>query len=743
MAIASGTLPPASHVAYQWHTFFGGDAGVGQNIPATAVDPNGNLYVTGWTLYPWDQFGNPSPTNLNQGVAYLTKISPSGELLWSKFYNGYGASSNGLQATAITLDQAGNIYLAGTGNIVDDGTYGCFVMWTDPNGNFNGGTNIGWGNYGRSCAVYGMTYNPADGYVYLTGMTSGAWRGGQPVDGGMPPNGGQPTNGAQAMFILQAQGGIGGVGLGWVGYYYKADSSGAGTNAYGRAITVDGNSNLIVAGTENGNWDAAVWKVSNTGQQIWETILPFPSGISYAVASDGSNAYVSGYSDNAWNGPAGQLPLNAFSFGGQATCCRAVAFVLKLDTNGSYLWHTFYYGNEQQSIGEGIALDGPTTVYVTGQGDIVGYNNAPPVHDTGGGGHFLLQLDNNGAYQWHSLYGVYRWDEASSIALDSQHHVYVSGWTGFNNWNGDNNTPPLHPSNLEPSDVFVMKFGLASTTTAVGVVAPIVYSPSSQSIALTATVTSAATVNSGTVSFTLLGTTVSASVTGGTASTNFTVPGGTAAGIYTIQAAYNPGTGLAASSDNSHQLTISRATPVITWSNPVDIVFGTALRSTQLNAAANVPGAFVYTPPAGTVLPVGAAQTLSTTFTPGDAIDYNSASDSVLINVTASGAPASPAQIVVTKTLARNGSNQVVVTLNISNAGGTAAQNVQLTVGKINTTPGTTLPQSLGTVAAGGTVTATLTFPGSVGTTGTLAALTVSGTYTGGSFSSASRVTLP
>jgi hypothetical protein len=38
----------------------------------------------------------------------------------------------------------------------------------------------------------------------------------------------------------------------------------------------------------------------------------------------------------------------------------------------------------------------------------------------------------------------------------------------------------------------------------------------------------------------------------------------------------------------------------ITWSAPADIVYGTALSATQLNATANVAGSFVYAPAAGT-----------------------------------------------------------------------------------------------------------------------------------------------
>ena len=63
-------------------------------------------------------------------------------------------------------------------------------------------------------------------------------------------------------------------------------------------------------------------------------------------------------------------------------------------------------------------------------------------------------------------------------------------------------------------------------------------------------------------------------------------------------------------------INVTQATPVITWENPADITLGTPLSSTQLDATANVPGTFVYSPPLGTILGVGAGQTLSVTFTP-------------------------------------------------------------------------------------------------------------------------------
>src|SRR6185436_16253103 len=78
---------------------------------------------------------------------------------------------------------------------------------------------------------------------------------------------------------------------------------------------------------------------------------------------------------------------------------------------------------------------------------------------------------------------------------------------------------------------------------------------------------------------------------------------------------------------------VLKATPVITWATPDDIVYGTTLSAAQLNASANVAGTFVYTPAAGEVLAAGAAHTLSATFTPADAANYTNATKAVAINV--------------------------------------------------------------------------------------------------------------
>ncbi len=97
-----------------------------------------------------------------------------------------------------------------------------------------------------------------------------------------------------------------------------------------------------------------------------------------------------------------------------------------------------------------------------------------------------------------------------------------------------------------------------------------------------------------------------------------------AAGTQTLSTVFTPSDSSYSSATSTVSLTVSQATPVVTWGPVTAIPQGTALSATQLNATASVPGAFSYTPSAGTVLPVG-TQTLTVTFAPSDTTDYSTA----------------------------------------------------------------------------------------------------------------------
>jgi sugar lactone lactonase YvrE len=215
-----------------------------------------------------------------------------------------------------------------------------------------------------------------------------------------------------------------------------------------------------------------------------------------------------------------------------------------------------------------------------------------------------------------------------------------------------------------------------------------------------------------------------------------------AAGQCSIQASQAGNANYAAATPVTRSFTVTKATPTITWSAPASITYGGALGNGQLNASASVPGTFVYVPPAGTVLPVGNGQTLSVTFTPADAADYTTATASTTINVNAAPPTSSGVNLVVTKVLQRTGGN-VVVQLTIANTGGTGANNVTLTSVKVGSVAATPLPQNIGTVGAGASAQAIVSVPGSVGVSGAASSLTAAGTYTGGTFSVSTRITLP
>ena len=104
--------------------------------------------------------------------------------------------------------------------------------------------------------------------------------------------------------------------------------------------------------------------------------------------------------------------------------------------------------------------------------------------------------------------------------------------------------------------------------------------------------------------------------------------------------------------------------------------------------------------------------------------------------------PATPATLIVTRTLSRSNGN-VIAQITISNTGGTDAANVVITSVKVGADTATPLPVNVGTIAAGATTVATVSVPATVGNPGAASSFSLSGTYTGASFGSSARITLP
>jgi hypothetical protein len=141
-------------------------------------------------------------------------------------------------------------------------------------------------------------------------------------------------------------------------------------------------------------------------------------------------------------------------------------------------------------------------------------------------------------------------------------------------------------------------------TTIVASDASAVYIPlSSQNVTLSATVTSSyGTVNAGTVTFTVMqgSTPIGSPVTSGTVSSSaastvtYTLPAGTTAGTYTIQAVYNTGGGFATSIDSTHTLTVGMITVTPTLVNLTQIYTGSPLAATATTSPSGLTVNFTY-----------------------------------------------------------------------------------------------------------------------------------------------------
>jgi hypothetical protein len=131
-------------------------------------------------------------------------------------------------------------------------------------------------------------------------------------------------------------------------------------------------------------------------------------------------------------------------------------------------------------------------------------------------------------------------------------------------------------------------------------------------------------------------------------------------------------------------LVVNQATPAITWATPAAVTYGTALTAAQLNATSSVAGTFVYTPLAGTV-PGAGSQTLSVSFTPGDATDYASATDSVTLVVN----KATPASTLVSSSGVAFVSGSVTFTATLAASAGSPSGTVRFMDGTTQLGTGT------------------------------------------------------
>src|SRR3990170_2474525 len=360
----------AQSVDTAWVRLYNGLANNYDAASAIAVDGSGNVYVTGTS--------HASETALD----YTTiKYGSNGDTAWVRRNDGPLSSYD--QASAIVVDDSGNVYVTG-------GSWGT-VTTTDyatikyyPNGDtawvrrYNGTGNSA--DEARALAV------DDSGNVYVTGRSYGSG-----------------TSYDYATLKYYASG-----DTAWVRRYNGPGNSGDEA----RAIAVDGSGNVCVTGNSYGSGtynDYATLKYYLNGDTAWVRRYNGPSNDydrANALAVDISgNVHVTGRSWGSWTSDD--------------------YVTLKYYPNGDTAWARRYNGpGDFSDEALAIAVDDSGKVYVTGYSSQ--FSSYPFNVD-----YATLRYNSDGTTAWERRYN---WtadndDQALAIAVDGSGNVYVTGYS--------------------------------------------------------------------------------------------------------------------------------------------------------------------------------------------------------------------------------------------------------------------------------------------------------------------------
>jgi len=175
--------------------------------------------------------------------------------------------------------------------------------------------------------------------------------------------------------------------------------------------------------------DAFVTKLDATGARVYSTYLGGSSqDIGRGIAVDGAGAaYVTGQTSSL------NFPVLSASQG--ASAGNGDAFVTKLDATGARVYST-YLGGSNQDSGNGIAVDGAGSAYVTGRTFSLNFPvlSASQGASAGNGDAFVTKLDATGARVYSTYLGGSNQDSGNGIAVDGAGAAYVTGTTGSSNF---------------------------------------------------------------------------------------------------------------------------------------------------------------------------------------------------------------------------------------------------------------------------------------------------------------------
>ena len=271
-----------------------------------------------------------------------------------------------------------------------------------------------------------VVYNPNDGHIYTVGFFADT------VD--FDPTDGTDNNSSAGwtdwyVWKLNSSGLYGNDG------WYLTDGNSAGHDII-YDIVFDGNNNFYIVGSEDisvTDPSILIAKYNESGQKQWSYV--FGNGKSYATAialsSDNKSIFVIGcFRESVDFDPYFRCYMDVHTAVGSLD-----AFVMKLSTDGDYLW-TKPFGGLDEVWGKNVAVDINDNIYISGvfRGTVdfdpsseVDYHTSNGFRDV-----FVVKLNSDGSYAWAKTFGGTGIDISgcrdNNSMLVTEDTIYLVGW---------------------------------------------------------------------------------------------------------------------------------------------------------------------------------------------------------------------------------------------------------------------------------------------------------------------------
>ena len=415
-------------------------------MSSAIVDAMGNVYTTGLFSGTVDMdpgSGVYNITSAGQNDIYINKLDANGNFVWAKRI-GDLMSDN---CRYMNIDASGNIYITGfflgtidfdpgpaVFNLVCSSTNSAaYLLKMDSNGNFVWAKKIAETvhfNAGNSIAI------AASGNVYLTGIFEGT----ADFDPG-PAVFNMTSVGTTNADIYIAKFDNNGNFI-WANQFSGAN----GESVY--AITLDATENIYTTGVFYGTCDF------DPGAAVFNLTAPVSNSSDIFVSKlDGNGNFIfakqiggvgTDYGRGIALDPSGNILVTGdiehlvdFDPGPGTFFVDAAfysdAFVLKLTSNGDFIWVKTFPGISGAGASRGFTTSVDDLGYIYTMGDLafgVDFDPGPsvyPITSIGSNDTYISKLDPNGNFVFALSFGGGSFTVGSTMRIDALHNIYAGG----------------------------------------------------------------------------------------------------------------------------------------------------------------------------------------------------------------------------------------------------------------------------------------------------------------------------